>query len=235
MSAVTHPRITPRKGGVRNLAWWAKAWQRAVEEASFQTVDLRAGHKLARAGSVGGMTLDRGSALAAVQVGDDAWTVTVEVPTLQREAVDTFVELVAAESGRVAALMAGDLPHQLVEQAEEFGVELLPYGGELTGSCSCDHWAQPCRHALAVLTQLTWLVDDDPFTLLLLRGLPRQELLAALHARTKAAAGSAAGTGRVDPEVEADVEVALDAVTRAARILEVLESDEPDAGVDHLL
>ena len=38
-------------------------------------------------------------------------------------------------------------------------------------------------HALAVLHQLTWLVDADPFVLLQLRGLPRDELLARLHAR----------------------------------------------------
>lgn len=229
MSAVTHPRIPPRRGS-RRLGWWAKAWGRAVEESSFNTADLRAGRTLARAGAVGAMTLDRGSTVAAVQVNDDAFTVTVDVPELPGEAVEAFVELVAVESGRLAALMAGDLPHHLVEQAEEAGVELLPFGGELDGGCSCDYWAQPCRHAIAVLTQLTWLVDEDPFMLLLLRGLPRQDLLSALHARTVTPAPAAG----VDPEVDSDVEVALDAAARAARIVEVLESDQPDADIDHL-
>ena len=46
---------------------------------------------------------------------------------------------------------------------EEAGVELLPYGGELGSACSCDAWLDPCPHALAVLTQLAWLIQVDPF------------------------------------------------------------------------
>lgn len=218
MSAVTHPRIAPQRAVGRSLAWWAKAWQRAVEESSYTTADLRAGRKLARSGSVGGLTVDRGSLLAAVQESDDAWTVTVEVPVLHPEAVDTFVDLVAVESGRLPDLLDGELPHQLVEQAEDSGVELLPYGGELGTTCTCGHWTQPCRHALAVLTQFTWLIDDDPLTLLQLRGLSRPELLAALHART--------------PAVEDDVALALEAAMRAREILELLQDGDPD--VDHL-
>lgn len=229
MSAVTHPRFA-RRHQHRVSAWWAKAWQRAVEEVSDHEADLKAGRKLARAGVVGGLTVDRGSLVAAVQEGDDAWTVSVELSRVHPEGVDAFVELVAAESGRLPALMAGELPHQLVEESEEAGVELLPFGAELGTACSCAHWTQPCKHALAVLTQFTWLVEDDPFMLLLLRGLPRQDLLAALHARTVRPAPAP----EVDPEVHSDVEVALDAAARAARIVEVLESGQPDADIDHL-
>ena len=94
----------------------------------------------------------------------------------------------AAEAGRVAALLAGDLPHTLVEHAEEAGVELLPYGGELGSTCTCDAWTDPCPHALAVLYQLAWLVEADPFVLLHLRGLARDDLLARLHDRAESPA-----------------------------------------------
>ena len=79
----------------------------------------------------------------------------------------------------------------LVEHAEEAGVELLPFAGEFSWTCTCDAWLDPCRHALAVGYQLAWLVDADPFVLLGLRGLPRDDLLARLHAR--GSAGPAAG------------------------------------------
>ena len=94
-----------------------------------------------------------------------------------------FVEAVAAESGRLPALLAGDLPHALVEHAEEAGVELLPFGGELEASCTCSAWVDPCAHALATAYQVAWLVDADPFVLLALRGLSREDLLARLHDR----------------------------------------------------
>ena len=57
--------------------------------------------------------------------------------------------------------------------------------------------------------------------LLGLRGLPRDDLLARLHAR-----GRPAATG---PD---DVEIALDAALRAGRALDLLAAGEP---IDHLL
>jgi len=137
----------------------------------------------------------------------------------------------AAESGRIAALLGGDLPHTLVEHAEEAGVELLPFGTELGGDCTCANWAQPCQHALAVLYQLTWLVEADPLVLFHLRGLPREDLLTRLHEHTpRSESGSGEGEG---PE-DADLEIAYDAALRAARALALLEED-PAARVEHLL
>ncbi len=128
----------------------------------------------------------------------------------------------AAGSGRLAALLAGDLPHDLVEHAEEAGVELLPYGGELATECTCRGWADPCRHALAVLTRLTWLVEADPLVLLHLRGLAREGLLSRLHA-----------DGPSGGDADEDLDVALDAALRAAAVLRVLEDDQ--GRVEHLL
>ncbi|MFC6344303.1 hypothetical protein ACFP8W_20135, partial [Nocardioides hankookensis] len=90
----------------------------------------------------------------------------------------------------------------------EAGAELLPSGFELGSACGCDHWTDPCTHALAVLYQLAWLVDADPFVLFQLRGLPRDDLLARLHARQV-----------TDVEVDADLDHAVEAALYAARIL----------------
>jgi uncharacterized Zn finger protein len=220
---VTHPRFPPRRGGGTGT-WWSKAWVRAVEEAAFGVAELRRGRALARAGEVGAIAIDTGTCVAAVKDGDDAWTVTVSVPPLDDPDAATFVELVGAESGRIAAMLAGQLPHALVEACEEAGVELLPYGGELGSTCTCDSWLDPCPHALAVLTQVGWLLQEDPFVLLQLRGLSREAVLAGLH---ELAVGSAAA-GDAGPETPADdLAVAEDAALRAARMLAALEAD-PD-------
>ena len=213
MSRVLHPRVPPRRQAARATAWWAKAWVRAVEEAAYAEADLRRARTLARSGRIGQITVDDGRLFAAVVDGDDVWTVTASLPVLDDGAVDALVETVAAEAGRVAALMAGELPHTMVEHAEEAGVELLPYGGELGSSCTCDAWTDPCPHALAVMYQLAWLIDDDPFVLLHLRGLARDDLLALLHARTETPA---------EPE-DPDVDIALDAALRAAALLAELD------------
>jgi len=224
-SGTTHPRLPARRGGGSGT-WWSKAVLRAVEEAAFGEKDLRVGRRLARAGAVGAITVSEGGAVAAVSDGQDAFTVEVTVPVLDAADAAAFVELVAAESGRIGALLAGQLPHSFVEAVEEAGVELLPYGGELGSACSCDAWLDPCPHALAVLTQLAWLIQADPFVLTHLRGLPRERVLRDLHRLgrrpTDATApdleppggGAPGGSDEVD-----DLVVAEDAAVRAARLL----------------
>ncbi|GAB6986606.1 SWIM zinc finger family protein [Nocardioides pyridinolyticus] len=213
MTAVLHPRVPPRRATARASTWWGKAWVRAVEEAAYAEADLRAARTLARGGHVGQISTEPGRYLASVEDRRGLWTVAGSVPTLGTADVDALVETVAAESGRIAALLAGDLPHSLVEHAEEAGVELLPYGGELGATCSCDHWTDPCVHALAVLQQLTWLVEEDPFVLLQLRGLPRDELLSRLHARSEPA------PDHDDHDDDVDLDAAVEAALYAARLL----------------
>ncbi|HEY0949897.1 SWIM zinc finger family protein [Nocardioides sp.] len=211
-----HPRLAPRRSAVRATTWWGKAWVRAVDEAAYADAELVASRAIARAGQVGQIGTEPGRFVASVEDRRGLWTVEGTVPVLDPADVDALVETVAAESGRIAALLAGELPHGLVEHAEEAGVELLPYGGELGSSCTCEHWTDPCVHALAVLHQLAWLVDADPFLLLQLRGLPRDDLLARLHARTVAPGGDPHAEDADDPDLEAAVEAAL----YAARLLE---------------
>lgn len=209
-----HPRLGARRGGARARTWWGKAWVRALEEAAYADGDLVAARSLARGGNVGRITTEPGRVVASVEDPHGLWTVEVRVPVLDDAGRDAMVETVAAESGRIAVLLAGDLPHDLVEQAEEAGAELLPYGGELEASCDCEHWADPCVHALAVLQQLAWLVDADPLLLLQLRGLPREDLLGRLH-RLSAPADAQ----------DADLDLAVEAALYAARVL----TEEPPA------
>jgi len=222
--AVVHPRIPARRGGRRASTWWGRAWVRAVEESAYGEKEQRAARALARAGAVGGITVDIGSVVAAVEDNQGMFTAQVVLPVLDEAAVATLVEVVAAEAGRAPALLAGELPHPLVEHADEAGVELLPFGGELEATCTCDAWLDPCVHALALMSQVTWLLERDPLVLLHLRGLPRDALLARLHDRTGATEPEDAG--------DADLDIAVDAAARAARVLDLL--DDPDARVEHL-
>jgi uncharacterized Zn finger protein len=224
-SGTTHPRLPARRGGGAGT-WWSKAVVRAVEEAAFSAADLRTGRSLARAGAVGSITVSDGGAVAAVKDGHDAYTVEVTVPVLDDADAAAFTELVAAESGRVAALLTGQLPHAFVEAVEEAGVELLPYGGELGSACTCEAWLDPCPHALAVLTQLAWLIQADPFVLTHLRGLSRDRVLRDLHRITTPHVHEDDRDVAVSegPDEVDDLVVAEDAAVRAARLL---QQDQP--------
>ena len=225
MTAVVHPAVPGRRRAARATTWWGRAWTRAVEESAYSERDLVAARSLSRSGQLGGVTTDTGRFVAAVEDGAGLWTVSGTLPVLDGPARASLVEAVAAEAGRIASLLAGDLPHALVEHAEEAGVELLPYGGELATECTCAAWVDPCVHGLAVLYKLTWLIEADPLVLLQLRGLPRDDLLAQLHAHQEAEPGEA------EPDVD-DLDAGLDAALRAATLLRLL--DEDDQPVDHL-
>ncbi|MDQ6526275.1 SWIM zinc finger family protein [Nocardioides sp. LHD-245] len=217
----TFTRQTRPVRGVRS--WWGKAWQRAVEEAAYSDAELRPGRTHARRGDVGAISIEPGGLLAACRDGDDAWTVEITIPVLDDAARTALVEVVAAESGRIAELLAGNLPHDLVEHAEEVGVELLPFGGELAATCTCPHYLDPCPHAVAVLIQAGWLVDADPLVLLALRGVGRDLLLAELHART-ITPRDATDDAPVSADLADDVELVVDAAVRAARLLPLFEA-----------
>jgi uncharacterized Zn finger protein len=193
-----------------------------VEEASYGESDLHAARALSRSGAIGGITIDHGSVVAACYDRVGVWSVSATVPELDPVSRRAFVEVVAGESGHLAALMSGELPHRLVEQAEEAGVELLPYGGELGSACPCAAWVDPCVHALAVMLQVAWLVDGDPWVLLRLRGLSPDDLQAELAVTAE------------QPDRESDdLAAAVDAAVRAARVVAL--ADDPAAEIRHLI
>jgi uncharacterized Zn finger protein len=207
-AAVRHAAFPPRRGGAKAASWWGRAWLRAVEEAAYDEGDQRTGWRLARAGVVGGILVEPGAIVASVALGEgESATCSVLVPVLEPAEIRGLVEVVGAEAGRVAALLAGDLPISLAEHAEEAGTELTP--SEFDASCTCDAWVQPCPHALAVLAQVSWLLDADPLILFALRGLPREDLLAGLADLAEPAASG-----------DDDLKVAEEAALWAADLLD---------------
>ena len=78
-----------------------------------------------------------------------------------------------------AALLAGDMPHEIVDVFAGLGRPLFP--SELDMRCTCPDWSIPCKHASAVLYVLAEAFDDDPFLVLAWRGRGRAALLDALR------------------------------------------------------
>ena len=235
--SVVHPRFAPRRGQVRARTWWGRALVRTLEESAYSEDDLKAARTLVREGRVGSIAIEPGLAKAVV---GETFLATMTVPSFDARAAAGFAEAVAAQAGRLPALLRGDLPHDLVEHADEVGAELIPYAGELAWTCACDAWVDPCPHALALAYQVAWLADADPLVLLLLRGLPRASLVArvqasghdglarasASHALTATEGSGPAGTD----EQPTDLDVALDAALRAAHLLAEVGADAPLPG-----
>jgi uncharacterized Zn finger protein len=178
------PMVFPRVGRVRGTAarstsWWGRAWVRSFEETVVDAADLPTARTLARSGRLGAVMVLAGMSSVVVDRGGPTSVMAqLRVSQLDERAWQLFVRELVREAGFTAALDSGELPADLVEHADQAGVELLPGPADLETACECDAWAQPCVHALALLYQLAWHLDADPYALLLLRGRTRDQLSA---------------------------------------------------------
>ncbi|MFI1386011.1 SWIM zinc finger family protein [Embleya sp. NPDC020886] len=194
------PAFAPRRSrGARGTTWWGHAWTDALEEAALSGEPLRKGRAYAGSGRVGPITVGPGRIAASVHDADGSqYETAVHIERLTDARWDRFLDQVAAKSGHLAALLDRDMPQELVAAAEDADVPLLPGIGDLDPDCDCPDWELPCRHAAALCYQAAWLLDADPFVLLLLRGRGERAFLDGLRARdpgTRAPGSPAAAPG----------------------------------------
>ncbi|MEU0663823.1 SWIM zinc finger family protein [Streptomyces lavendulocolor] len=172
-------------------SWWGREWLRALEESSLDSGRLQRGRTYARSGAVGQLTVAPGSAAAPVKGSRPTpYHSTVLVKQLKDRQWDQLLDMIAERAAHIAALLDGEMPAALADDAAAAGVPLLPGPHDLDPQCSCPDWGYPCKHAAAVCYQLARLLDRDPFVLLLLRGRGERELLDELSRRNTARAAT---------------------------------------------
>ncbi|MHB6909469.1 SWIM zinc finger family protein [Streptomyces sp. DB-54] len=194
---MTPARKAPRTGS-RTFAttWWGRAWVDALEASTLDAGRLSRGRTYARKGMVGPVTVAPGVLRAEVE-GSAPWPydAAVHLRVLTDAQWDTLLDAIAAQAGRTAALLDGEMPADLVDDARAAGVPLLPEPAELDPECSCPDWGYPCKHAAALCYATAAQLDDDPFWLLTLRGRTKDAVLTALRTHRQARTGAAPETG----------------------------------------
>lgn len=225
---MTFAAALPARGRGFAETWCGRAWLKALEDAALDGEQLKKGRARARAGAVGAVSVRPGRITAVVRDRDGgAQRTDVLVQELSDADWERFLEAAVARAGHVAALLDGDVPPHLVEDAAAAGAELLPGIGDLEPHCHCDAWDH-CPHSAALCYQVARLLDRDPFVLLLARGRGARRLTRELHARVTAAASGGDG-GR-----EAGLGDALGAVRDEGAALGTVRSDEAFAARDIL-
>lgn len=194
--------------------WWGKAWLEALEgSASLDPSRLSRGRTYARNGSVGPLKVAPGHVSAKV-TGQHSifYRVDVAVRVLAPSEREQVAEAIAARAAHAAALLDGDMDPGIVDDLLEVDVRLLPGAGDLRTDCSCPDWAEPCKHAAAVCYLIADELDRDPFLLFLLRGIPRDELLADVRRarRSEGATPDATSASSAVPAAEAWARLPLD-------------------------
>ena len=182
----TFAALPPAHGRGFAHTWWGQAWLKALEDTALDSQQLKNGRRLARAGSVGAVSVRPGRITAVVQSRDGTpHRADVLLEELDGEQWDRFLDMTVERAGHVAALLDREMPPHLVEDAAATGIELLPGMGDLEPECDCGAWDH-CGHTAALCYQVARLLDQDPFVLLLIRGRGERALLDDLQARSAA-------------------------------------------------
>jgi len=186
-----YPTSRPReaKGGIKAQSqrgafgqqWWAKRWIGVLESFNIGA-RLSRGRSYARGGQVLKIEIGKGAVQAAVQGSRPTpYQVAIRLKPLPAGDWDKVAKVVSSRVIFASKLLAGEMPQELEEAFGEAGVALFPQRfADLTMDCSCPDWSNPCKHTAAVFYLIGEEFDRDPFLILRLRGMDREEFLKLL-------------------------------------------------------
>lgn len=159
--------------------WWGQRWLEAFDQLPAAAARrVQRGRAMARRGAVEDLRFAPGRITATV-LEDRVTPYDVELawPVADVDRWDAAVTALGTQLRFAAALLEGDLPHDLARVFADAGVPLFPDADELTPSCDCPERAALCRHVAALHTAAGVAIDRDPTVLFELRGQTRDEIL----------------------------------------------------------
>ena len=165
------------KRGAFATKWWAQRWISVLEGFNLGA-RLQRGATYARGGQVLGIDVTPGKVAARVQGSrKDPYKITIAIKPFTRDERSRFTAALEASPLHLAKLLAGEMPQDIESVLEKKKLSLFPARqSELTTECSCPDWSNPCKHIAAVYYLLGEEFDRDPFLLLQVRGIAREDL-----------------------------------------------------------
>ncbi|WP_437716083.1 SWIM zinc finger family protein [Sorangium sp. So ce448] len=196
------PKKPPPERGIRvkkaGTTWWGQRWIEALEGVlRGDSARLARGRTYARAGRTHDLVVKGGKVTAKV-TGSRAtpYKITIDLAQLGEAAWKRAIDGMARKAQFSAELLAGQMPQPIDDVFREAGVSLFPaQRADLTTSCSCPDWGDPCKHVAATHYVLGEALDRDPFLLFELRGKTKGQVLDALRAARGGESEAAAKKG----------------------------------------
>jgi hypothetical protein len=173
---------TSKRRGAMADQWWSKRFADVLDSYGLGA-RMRRGRRYARQGQVMTLQVDAGLIAAQVQgTRPTPYLVSVRLSEVTGAQWATIEDELASRAGLVAALLAGEVPEELLDVFTAAGIALLPERwGDLRASCTCPDAASPCKHLAAVLYVFADRLERDPWLLLQWRGRNRSEIIDLLR------------------------------------------------------
>lgn len=160
-------------------SWRAKLWTSCITAIS-PTIDdnLQTAMPLVQAGLVNNVCIAPGRLEATIfdQV------VSISLKTFTPGQWKNVVEQLSDRAIFATSLLNGELPEGILEIFKQASLSLFPTKiKEFSFTCDCNLSLSPCEHACALLITFAQCLEQDPFQILTLRGLTRDDLLSQLR------------------------------------------------------
>jgi uncharacterized Zn finger protein len=184
------PKPPPPAHGIKIKAagttWWGRRWIEALEKLSPEYASrLERGKTYARTGRAHDLVVKPGKVKAKV-TGSRAepYAIAIDMAPLDDATWEKALAELAGKARYAAQLLSGEMPEDVDDVLRKVGVRLFPSkAGDLTTSCTCPDWANPCKHVAAAHYVLGDAFDKDPFLIFELRGRTREQVLEAMRPR----------------------------------------------------
>jgi uncharacterized Zn finger protein len=159
--------------------WWARRWIAVLEGFRIGSRLVR-GREYAREGQVISMTVEKGQVRAEVQGSrPKPYKVRIRVKALEGKGWRRVAAVLGRQAMYAAKLLAGEMPRDIERAFRQAGQSLFPTSrNDLSTSCTCPDWSNPCKHVAAVYYLLGEEFDRNPFLIFRMRGIEREDFLA---------------------------------------------------------
>lgn len=111
------------------------------------------------------------------------YRVKLQLTAISEKNWEKAIRHIGGKASLVSKLLMNEMPDDIDAAFRDVKLHFLPRGHRdfQTTDCSCPDYANPCKHIAGVYYRLAGLLDQDPFLLFELRGLPRDDLRDALR------------------------------------------------------
>lgn len=165
--------------------WWGRRFIEALEQFTDPT-RLGRGRSYASGGRIISYKVENGTVTAKVRGSinpyfgvykEPTYTTSITLMPISRANWSKVIASLSSKAGFVARLLMNEMPDNVEEVFAGLDLHLLPGSRrDFATSCTCPDYANPCKHIAGVYYLLASALDQDPFLLFELRGLPRDQL-----------------------------------------------------------
>ena len=170
-------------------SWWGQKFITAIENLT-DSGRLSRGRSYARGRKVKGFDIDGNLVTAQVRGSvnpyfgvhkEPLYHITIEFQPLSAAKWSAAVAEMASKASVISRLLLNEIPDDIEKTFQSLNLNLLPGSQkDFKTSCSCPDWSNPCKHIAGVYYLVAAELDQDPFLLFELRGLPRENLIKEL-------------------------------------------------------